>query len=51
LGTLKEDVQHTESPARLAPARGRGSREHLGVEAVDLYQIHWPVPDEKIEEG
>jgi diketogulonate reductase-like aldo/keto reductase len=28
-----------------------GSRECLGVEAIDLYQIHWPVPDEEIEEG
>ena len=28
-----------------------GSRERLGVEAIDLYQIHWPVPDEEIEEG
>ncbi|QHN03289.1 aldo/keto reductase [Granulicella sp. WH15] len=23
----------------------------LGVETIDLYQIHWPVPDEEIEEG
>jgi aryl-alcohol dehydrogenase-like predicted oxidoreductase len=23
----------------------------LGVEAIDLYQIHWPVPDEELEEG
>jgi len=23
----------------------------LGLEAVDLYQIHWPIPDEQIEEG
>ncbi|HEV3458222.1 MAG TPA: aldo/keto reductase, partial [Thermoanaerobaculia bacterium] len=28
-----------------------GSRERLGVEAIDLYQIHWPVPDAEIEEG
>src|SRR3954464_5017154 len=28
-----------------------GSRERLGVETIDLYQIHWPVPDEEIEEG
>jgi aryl-alcohol dehydrogenase-like predicted oxidoreductase len=28
-----------------------GSRERLGIEAIDLYQIHWPVPDEEIEEG
>ena len=28
-----------------------GSLARLGVEAIDLYQIHWPIPDEDIEEG
>jgi aryl-alcohol dehydrogenase-like predicted oxidoreductase len=28
-----------------------GSLRRLGVEAIDLYQIHWPNPDEDIEEG
>jgi aryl-alcohol dehydrogenase-like predicted oxidoreductase len=28
-----------------------GSLTRLGVDAVDLYQIHWPVPDEDVEEG
>jgi aryl-alcohol dehydrogenase-like predicted oxidoreductase len=28
-----------------------GSLERLGVDAIDLYQIHWPIPDEQIEEG
>jgi aryl-alcohol dehydrogenase-like predicted oxidoreductase len=28
-----------------------GSLSRLGVPAVDLYQIHWPIPDEEIEEG
>ena len=28
-----------------------GSLQRLGFEAVDLYQIHWPIPDEEIEEG
>jgi aryl-alcohol dehydrogenase-like predicted oxidoreductase len=28
-----------------------GSLSRLGVAAIDLYQIHWPVPDEEIEEG
>jgi aryl-alcohol dehydrogenase-like predicted oxidoreductase len=27
------------------------SLRRLGVDAIDLYQIHWPVPDEDIEEG
>jgi aryl-alcohol dehydrogenase-like predicted oxidoreductase len=27
------------------------SLTRLGVETIDLYQIHWPVPDEEIEEG
>ena len=28
-----------------------GSLARLGVNAIDLYQIHWPIPDEDIEEG
>jgi aryl-alcohol dehydrogenase-like predicted oxidoreductase len=28
-----------------------GSLMRLGVETIDLYQIHWPNPDEEIEEG
>ncbi len=27
------------------------SLRRLGVEAIDLYQIHWPVPDGDLEEG
>ena len=27
------------------------SVERLGADAIDLYQIHWPIPDEDIEEG
>jgi aryl-alcohol dehydrogenase-like predicted oxidoreductase len=27
------------------------SLRRLGVETIDLYQIHWPNPDEEIEEG
>jgi aryl-alcohol dehydrogenase-like predicted oxidoreductase len=25
--------------------------KRLGIDAIDLYQVHWPVPDEDIEEG
>ena len=27
------------------------SLKRLGIEAIDLYQIHWPEPDNEIEEG
>jgi aryl-alcohol dehydrogenase-like predicted oxidoreductase len=27
------------------------SLKRLGIDAIDLYQIHWPIPDEDIEEG
>ena len=27
------------------------SLRRLGVETIDLYQVHWPVPDAEIEEG
>jgi aryl-alcohol dehydrogenase-like predicted oxidoreductase len=27
------------------------SLQRLGMDAIDLYQIHWPIPDEDIEEG
>ena len=28
-----------------------GSLERLGLDAVDLYQIHWPLPEDEIAEG
>jgi aryl-alcohol dehydrogenase-like predicted oxidoreductase len=28
-----------------------GSLRRLQVDVIDLYQIHWPVPDEEIEQG
>ena len=34
----------------LAPS-SKASLRRLGLDAVDLYQIHWPIPDEQIEEG
>ena len=32
-------------------AEVEASLRRLGVEAIDLYQLHWPQPDEDIEEG
>jgi aryl-alcohol dehydrogenase-like predicted oxidoreductase len=28
-----------------------GSLDRLGIDAIDLYQIHWPIPEPDIEEG
>src|SRR3954453_19553100 len=39
---LKRDSIRREAEASLA---------RLGVDAIDLYQIHWPIPEEDIEEG
>ena len=46
------------SGARLSALKAASIREEvedslrrLGVEVIDLYQIHWPHPDEQIEEG
>jgi len=40
--TLKRDSIRREAEESL---------DRLGVDAIDLYQIHWPVPDEDVEEG
>jgi aryl-alcohol dehydrogenase-like predicted oxidoreductase len=41
-GNLKRDGIRAETEASL---------RRLRVEAIDLYQIHWPDPDEGLEEG
>lgn len=41
-GRLKADSVRREAEASL---------RRLNVEVIDLYQIHWPDPDEEIEEG
>ena len=32
-------------------AEAEASLRRLGIEAIDLYQVHWPQPDEDLEEG
>jgi aryl-alcohol dehydrogenase-like predicted oxidoreductase len=41
-GSLKADSVRREC---------EGSLRRLKVDSIDLYQIHWPLPDEDIEEG
>jgi aryl-alcohol dehydrogenase-like predicted oxidoreductase len=41
-GSLKRDSIRREL---------EGSLERLGLDALDLYQLHWPIPEEDIEEG
>ena len=40
--SLKRDSILREADASLS---------RLGIDAIDLYQVHWPIPDEDIEEG
>jgi aryl-alcohol dehydrogenase-like predicted oxidoreductase len=40
--SLKRDSIRREAHASL---------DGLGIDAIDLYQIHWPIPDEDVEEG
>src|SRR5690606_4397070 len=32
-------------------AEADASLQRLGIDVIDLYQIHWPEPDEEVEEG
>ena len=32
-------------------AECEASLKRLGIDAIDLYQMHWPLPDEDLEEG
>jgi aryl-alcohol dehydrogenase-like predicted oxidoreductase len=42
LHSLRRDSIRREAEASL---------KRLGIDAIDLYQIHWPIPDQDIEEG
>ncbi len=48
--TWGEDRQIVQSLKKIRE-EAEGSLRRLGVETIDLYQIHWPVPDEEVEEG
>lgn len=42
IGNLKKDSIRAECEASL---------KRLQVDVIDLYQIHWPIPDEDVEQG
>ena len=42
---------YRELTAKSVREECEGSLKRLGVDAIDLYQIHWPNPEEQIEEG
>jgi aryl-alcohol dehydrogenase-like predicted oxidoreductase len=42
VNSLKRDSIRREAEASLS---------RLGMDAIDLYQIHWPIPEEDLEEG
>ncbi len=37
--------------AKSVRAEAEASLRRLGVDVIDLYQIHWPIPDEDVEEA
>ena len=41
----------TRSRPRRSPKNSKLRCERLGVDTIDLYQIHWPNPEDEIEEG
>jgi aryl-alcohol dehydrogenase-like predicted oxidoreductase len=43
-------VQHSLKRDSILREAG-DSLQRLGVDAIDLYQIHWPIPAEDVEEG
>jgi aryl-alcohol dehydrogenase-like predicted oxidoreductase len=53
-GGLPEGPNHTTTHSLRRDSLRReleASLSRLGLDAVDLYQIHWPIPDEELEEG
>ncbi len=48
-----DETRKTRSSLRADSVRAEceASLQRLGLEVIDLYQIHWPKPDEEIEEG
>lgn len=52
-GIVWKDNGKTSQTLRKASVmkEAEDSLRRLGVEAIDLYQVHWPIPEAEIEEG
>jgi aryl-alcohol dehydrogenase-like predicted oxidoreductase len=51
-GRVWEDGSREQAAAaRERPGRGRREPAAAGIDVIDLYQMHWPEPDEEVEEG
>jgi aryl-alcohol dehydrogenase-like predicted oxidoreductase len=48
-GPGRQVVHNLERDSILREAEA--SLERLGIDAIDLYQIHWPLPEQDIEQG
>jgi aryl-alcohol dehydrogenase-like predicted oxidoreductase len=48
-GPGRQVVHNLERESILREAEA--SLERLGVDAIDLFQIHWPIPEKDVEEG
>ena len=50
-GMLWNDTKQISQSLKSIRTECEASLRRLKVDVIDLYQIHWPVPDDEIEEG
>jgi len=52
-GTIWDEARQVSHrlKAKSVRAEVEASLRRLGIDVIDLYQIHWPIPDEDIEEA
>ncbi len=50
-GMLWDDAKQISQSLKSVRNECEASLRRLKVDVIDLYQIHWPVPDDEIEEG
>ncbi|WP_263384382.1 aldo/keto reductase [Granulicella arctica] len=50
-GMIWNDKREIDRSLKQIKREAEDSLRRLKVDVIDLYQIHWPVPDEEVEEG